>query len=189
MRVTVTGRHFEVTPAVRSYVDARLARLHRYTRQIHSAHVTLSTEKHRQRAEIILEAKGHEFTSKDVSEDMFAALDSVTHKLERQLRRHKDKRTTTRKSGGRAAKGNGSPEAGMLRVLRGTSVGEGPQDHDVLEAGDYPLESLTVDEAIMRLETNEREFLVFTNRATDVVHIVYKLPKGNYGVLNLNTVR
>jgi putative sigma-54 modulation protein len=189
MRVTVTGRHFEVTPAVRSYVDARLGRLHRYTGQITSAKVTLSTEKRRHRAEITLESKGREFTSKDVSEDMFSALDSVTHKLERQLSRYKDKRTTARKSGRRAAKANGGPQVGTLRVLRGTSVGEGPQEHDVLEAGDYPLEKLTVDEAIMRLEDSDREFLVFTNRATDVVHVVYKLPKGNYGVLNLNTAR
>lgn len=188
MRVTVTGRHFEVTPAVRSYVDARLGRMHRYTGRIQSAHVTLSTEKHRHRAEIILESDGREFTSKDVSEDMFSALDSVTHKIEKQLRRHKDKRTTSRKGGRRADKGNGAPRIGTLRVLRGTSVGSGPHEHDVLEAGDYPMESLTVDEAILSLESSGREFVVFTNRATDVVHVAYKLPNGHYGVLNLNTV-
>ena len=58
----------------------------------------------------------------------------------------------------------------------------------LFEAGDYPLETLTVDEAILRLESDDREFIVFTNRATDVVHVAYKLPEGHYGVLNLNTL-
>lgn len=187
MHVTVTGRHFEVTPAVRSYVEARLGRMHRYTGQIESAHVTLTSEKHRHRAEIMLESGGREFASKDVSEDVFSALDGVTQKLERQLRRHKDKRTTARKLGARDAKTNGVPRIGTLRVLRATSVGSGPEAHDIVEAGDYPIETLTVDEAIVRLEAGPHEFLVFSNRATDVVHIVYKLPEGHYGVLNLNT--
>jgi putative sigma-54 modulation protein len=187
MQVTVTGRHFEVTPAVRSYVEARLGRMHRYMGRIRSAHVTLTAEKHRHRAEIVVESDGREFTGKDVSEDMFSALDSVTHKLEKQIRKYKDKRTTARKAGGKALRTNGGPQVGTLRVLRGTSVGAGPHAHDILETGDYPLEDLTVDEAILRLEAGDRGFLVFTNRATDVVHIVYKLPGGDYGVLNLNT--
>ena len=188
MQVTVTGRHFEVTPAVRSYVEARLGRMHRYMAKIRSAHVTLTTEKHRHRAEIVVESDGREFTGKGVSEDMFSALDSVTHKLEKQIRKYKDKRTTTsRKAGRRVLRTNGGLQIGTLRVLRGTSVGAGPHSHDILETGDYPLEELTVDEAILRLEAGDRDFLVFTNRATDVVHIVYKLPGGDYGVLNLNT--
>jgi hypothetical protein len=93
----------------------------------------------------------------------------------------------SRKVGGRAAKSDGLPRIGTLRVLRGTSVGGGPDGHEIMEAGDYPIEPLTVDEAIVRLEAGERDFVVFSNRATDVLHIVYKLPEGHYGVLNLDT--
>jgi putative sigma-54 modulation protein len=186
MQVTVTGRHFEVTPAMRSYVEARLDRLHRYMGRIRSAHVTLTAEKHRNRAEIILDSDGRDFASKDASEDMFSAVDSVTHKLEKQLRRFKDKRTTSRKTGVRRGT-NGIPKVGTLRVLKAASVGRGPHAHDIVETGDYHIEKLTVDDAILRLEESDEEFMVFANRTTDLVHIVYKLPDGNYGVLNLNT--
>jgi len=46
---------------------------------------------------------------------------------------------------------------------------------------------LSIDEAIQKLEGQDQEFMVFANRATDAIHVVYKLPDGNYGVLNLNT--
>ena len=97
MQVTVTGRHYEVTPALRSYVDVRLNRLTRYTDKIQTAHVTLSAEKHRHRAEIVLRTDGKELTSKEMSEDMYSALDQVSDKLEKQLRRLKRRRTAARK--------------------------------------------------------------------------------------------
>jgi putative sigma-54 modulation protein len=146
----------------------------------------LTAEKHRHRAEIVMKSQGHEFASREVAEDMFSALDRVTEKLERQVRRFKDKRTTARKGGRRSAKTNGQPVIGTLRVLRGTSVGRGVLDHDILSAGHQPIEKLTVDDAILQLEESASEFLVFANRATDILHVVYRLPDGNYGVLNLN---
>jgi putative sigma-54 modulation protein len=187
MQVTVTGRHFEVTPALRSYVEARLDRMHRYMGRIHAAHVTLSVEKHRHRAEFVLQSEGHEFTCKEVSEDMFSALDQASEKLERQIRRFKDKRTTARKSGGRrVAAGDGrTPLPAGLRVLRSGSIGKGPHAHEIVSTGDYPIEKLSVDDAILKLEKMDEEFMVFANRATDAIHVVYKLPDGNYGVLNL----
>jgi putative sigma-54 modulation protein len=183
MQVTVTGRHFEVTPALRSYLDVRLSRMHRFMGKIQSAHVTLSLEKHRHRAEIVLRTQGREFTSKEVSVDMFAAVDRVTDKLEKQLLRFKDRRTTTRKRGAGA---NGASKLGTLRVLRAESVGRGPDAHDLLDAGDYAIEHLTVDEALLRLEESDESFIVFAIRGTELIHIAYKLPDGNYGVLNLH---
>jgi putative sigma-54 modulation protein len=187
MQVTVTGRHFEVTPALRSYAEARLDRMHRYMGRIHAAHVTLSVEKHRHQAEVVLQSEGREFTSKKVSEDMFSALDQVAEKLERQIRRFKDKRTTVRKSAGRrTAAGDGrTPLPAGLRVLRSGSIGKGPHAHEIVSTGEYPIEKLSIDDAILKLEKLDEDFMVFSNRATEAIHVVYKLPDGNYGVLNL----
>jgi ribosome hibernation promoting factor len=185
MRVSVTGRRYEVTPALRTYLDARIARLERFAGAITSAHVTLSAEKHRHRAEIVLRLGGKEFTGKEVSEDMYSALDRVAEKLERQVRRNKRRRVAARRSGP-GVRTNGRPLSGTLRVLRADTVGRGAEIHDVVQAGDYPIESMTVDEAILRLEQAEDGFLVFSNRATDLIHVVYKQADGNYGVLNLH---
>ncbi|MFQ5600749.1 MAG: ribosome hibernation-promoting factor, HPF/YfiA family [Candidatus Krumholzibacteriia bacterium] len=187
MQVSITGRHYEVTPALRTYLDARISRLHRFVDNIHSAHVTLSAEKHRHCAEIVLRMDGKEFTGKDVSEDMYSALDRVSDKLEKQLRRFKDRKTTARKSGpSREDKNNGVSLSGTLRVLRAGTVGQGPEEHELVQAGDYPIEVMTVDEAILKLEQVDEDFVVFSNRSTELIHIVYKTADGNYGVLNLH---
>lgn len=185
MRISVTGRHCEVTPAQRTYLDARLERLHRFADKIQSAQVTLSTEKHRNSAEIVVHLDGKDFRSRETSVDMYSAIDAMAAKIEKQLRRFKSKRTTTRKSG--AARANGSSLSATLRVLRAESVGSGPEGHDLVSASDFPIETLTVDEAILRLERHDQKFVVFSNSSTDLIHIVYKTPDGDYGVLNLHT--
>ena len=187
MQVSVTGRHFEVTPALHTYLDARLSRMHRFMEEIQSAHVTLSTEKHNFRTEIVLRARGKDFTGKESAEDMYSAIDRVEGKLEKQLRRFKKRRTTSRRSAAsREAKLNGTPVSGTLRVLRAGTVGHGVQEHEIMVAGDFPIEAMTVDEAILRLERAEESFVVFSNRASDLIHIVFKRADGNYGVLNLH---
>jgi putative sigma-54 modulation protein len=111
----------------------------------------------------------------------------VADKLEKQLRRFKGRRTASRRGAAtRSAKLNGTPVSGMLRVLRAGTVGRGVEQHEILVAGDFPIEAMTVDEAILRLESAEENFVVFSNRASDLIHIVFKRPDGNYGVLNLH---
>ena len=185
MQVTVTGRHFEVRPALRSYLDVRLERLLRYIGKIESAHVMLSSQKHQNRAEIVLHAGGKEFTSKEVSDDMYAAVDGVVDKIEKQLRRFKDRRTTDRKRGIKAAT-NGNAKLGTLRVLRADTVGNGTLQHDLLEALDYPLIDLTVEEAITQLQKSGDPFVVFLHQTSADLHVVYVRPDGNFGVLNLH---
>lgn len=186
MQVTVTGRQFEVTAALRRHLDVRLSRMQRYLERLQGAHVTLSTQKHLYRAEIVLHAAGRDFTSKDTAEDMYSAIDRVTDKLDKQLARFKDKRTSRRKNAGRQNGTNGGAKYGTLRVLRADTVGRGVDAHDVVAAADYPIEGMTVDDAISKLEQNGDAFLVFTNRATELIHVVYRLPDGNYGVVNLH---
>jgi len=185
MQVSVTGRHYEVTPALRTYLDARISRFERYDDSIHSAHVTLSTEKHLHHAELVVRIGGKEFTSKETSEDMYSAVDRVSDKVETQLRRHKGRKTSSRRSTRGTTASNGDL-SGTVRVLRAGTVGSGPDQHDVVRAADFPIHTLTVDEAILRLEQAEEKFVVFANRATDLIHVVYKQDDGNYGVLNLH---
>jgi len=185
MQVSVTGRHYEVTPALKAYVDARVDRFSRWATPV-STQVMLSAEKHRHKAEILLRVEGKEFAGKDQSEDMYSAVDRAADKLEKQLRRFKDRRTTARKNG-QAVRSNGAWISGTLRVLKAGSVGKGSEQHEILRAADYKLEPLTIDEAIVRLEEQQEPFLVFSNRGTDLIHIVYRDREGDYGVLNLHT--
>jgi putative sigma-54 modulation protein len=96
MNLTISGHHLEVTPALREYVLAKLDRVNRHFDQVLDITVLLSVEKQkekdkRQRAEVTLHAKGKEIFVEQTHEDLYAAIDQLMDKLDRQVCRHKDK--------------------------------------------------------------------------------------------------
>lgn len=96
MNLTISGHHLEVTPALREYVLAKLDRVNRHFDQVLDITVLLSVEKQkekdkRQRAEVTLHAKGKEIFVEQTHEDLYAAIDQLMDKLNRQVCRHKDK--------------------------------------------------------------------------------------------------
>ncbi len=93
MRLTVTGHHVEITPAMRSYVEKRLERVTRHFDAIQDASFILSVEKLRQKAEATLHLRGENVHAMAEDENMYAAIDALADKLERLVRKHKEKLT------------------------------------------------------------------------------------------------
>lgn len=93
MQSTITGRHLEITPALQDYVEAKLARLARHHEPPTSAQVVLSVQKLEHKAEGILQISGETVYADAVEADMYAAIDALADKLDRQLKRHKEKRS------------------------------------------------------------------------------------------------
>ncbi|MDN5864796.1 MAG: ribosome-associated translation inhibitor RaiA [Gammaproteobacteria bacterium] len=93
MQNTITGRHMEVTPALKDYVNSKLERLERHHEPPTSTQVILAVEKLNHKAEGIMQISGETICAKAVENDMYAAIDSVADKLDRQLKRHKEQRT------------------------------------------------------------------------------------------------
>ena len=91
MLIKTTARHFELTPTLKDHVEERLNRLTKYNYPILEAHVILSIEKHRHKAEIALHGNGHDFSGNAEAADMYVAVDDACAKLETQIRRHKEK--------------------------------------------------------------------------------------------------
>ena len=96
MNVTISGHHLEVTPALREYVLTKLDRVTRHFDQVVDITVLLSIEKLkekelRQKAEVNLHVKGRDIFIEQCNEDMYAAVDQLMDKLDRQVCRHKDK--------------------------------------------------------------------------------------------------
>lgn len=91
MQVNITGHHVELTDPLRDYVQEKLARLERHYDQITNVHVTLSIEKERQQAGGTLHVSGAELHAEATENDMYAAIDALTDKLDRQLVKHKEK--------------------------------------------------------------------------------------------------
>ena len=91
MQINVSGHHVEVTPALREYVTNKLSKLQRHFDNITSTEVVLTVEKMIQKAEASIHVAGADLFAACESEDMYAAIDSLTDKLDRQLLKHKEK--------------------------------------------------------------------------------------------------
>ena len=101
MQVNLTGHHVDVTEALRGYVDEKIARLERHFDHVTNVHVILSVEKLNKKAEATVHIAGADVFADSVHEDMYAAIDSLVDKLDRQVLRHKEKVKSHRGNGNR----------------------------------------------------------------------------------------
>jgi len=91
MQLNITGHHVELTPSLKEYVPAKMEKLERHFDHISNVQVTLSVQKQRQFAEAIVHITGGELHGKAEHEDMYAAIDQLIDKLDRQILKHKEK--------------------------------------------------------------------------------------------------
>ncbi|WP_374339502.1 ribosome hibernation-promoting factor, HPF/YfiA family [Methyloversatilis sp.] len=91
MNLTITGHHLEVTPAIREYIESKIDRVIRHFDHVTSVSVILSVEKLLQKAEVTLHVRGKDIFVEAESEDMYATLDALIDKLDRQVLKHKEK--------------------------------------------------------------------------------------------------
>lgn len=92
MNLSISGHHLEVTPALRDYVTSKLERIRRHFDQVIDVNVLLSVDKLRQKAEVTLHVRGKELFAEASDEDLYAAIDALIDKLDRQVLKYKDKR-------------------------------------------------------------------------------------------------
>lgn len=91
MQLSISGHHVDVTDALKTYVEEKLQKLERHYDHITNAHVILTVEKLQQRAEATVHISGAEVFADADCDDMYAAIDKLTDKLDRQILKHKEK--------------------------------------------------------------------------------------------------
>lgn len=99
MQINLTGHHIDITDSMRGYVDNKFERLARHFDHVINVHVILSVEKLRQKAEATIHVNGAKVFADSVHEDMYAAIDTLIDKLDRQVLKHKEKKQSRRGSG------------------------------------------------------------------------------------------
>ena len=92
MNLSVSGHHLDVTPAIRTYVHSKLERVSRHFDHVIDAHVILTVDKLRQKAEVTIHVRGKDLHCECEDADLYAAIDLLADKLDRQVLRYKDKR-------------------------------------------------------------------------------------------------
>ncbi len=94
MQLNLTGHHVDLTDALRAYVEEKLGKLERYYDKVGNVHVVLGVEKNRQMAEATMHVNGADLFANAEDENMYAAIDALSDKLHRQLKKHKEKITS-----------------------------------------------------------------------------------------------
>jgi len=93
MQINLTGHHIEITQPLRDYVHDKLGRIERHFDNVTQVHVVLSVEKLRQQAEARVHVAGNDIIADAVGEDMYASIDAMIDKIDRQIKKHKEKVT------------------------------------------------------------------------------------------------
>jgi putative sigma-54 modulation protein len=104
MQINLSGHHVDITPSLRDYVTSKLERLKRHFDHVTDIHVVLGVEKLRHKAEATMHISGGDIFADSVEENMYAAIDGLADKLDRQLKKHKEKITDHHRSEGSIAR-------------------------------------------------------------------------------------
>lgn len=96
MQISIDGHHVDLTDSIQDYIQTKMARIERHFDQVVDIHVVLSVEKQRQKAEATVHVAGNNIHAHSENEDMYAAIDLLLDKLDRQVKKHKEKLTNHR---------------------------------------------------------------------------------------------
>ena len=172
MRVDITGRHVEITLPLRRLIDQALKKLERILNdRAVSATVTLTKEKYRHIAEIIVHARGdHTLTGMGQGNTWPLAIRQAEAKVENQAQRLKSKWTGGRHRVARADRHEAPAPA---------ETAPGPR----VFRGRYPIKPMSVEDAALRLESGAETFVVFRDADSDSVNILYRRKDGNLALI------
>ncbi|MEW6276337.1 MAG: ribosome-associated translation inhibitor RaiA [Bacillota bacterium] len=173
MQVQVRGRNMDVTSALKEYVEKRVSKVGKYLDGIAEAQVTLTVEKGSHRVEVTIPINSMILRGEETTQDMYASIDLVVEKLEKQIRKYKGKLF---KRLGKAA----GEAAGETGVPVGQAQENGPQ---VVRTKRFAIKPMSVDEAVLQMNLLGHSFFVFTNAETEQVNVLYRRKDGNYGLI------
>ena len=178
MQTSVTFKNIDPSDHLKNYLGDKLKRFDRFLDNPAEANVVLSVEKFRHIAEINITGDRLKINGKEETNDMYSAIDIVLDKLEKQIKKNKQKIRDRR--GDRNRRGNA--KAGAVPMEFQEMMPEEDSGKEIIvKTIDY--KPMDAEEAVMQLELVDDSFLVFTNARTDRINVVYKRSDGNYGLI------
>ena len=181
MNYNIRGENIEVTPAIREYVEKKIAKIERYFTETPNANVNVNLKVYndkKTKVEITIPMQNLVLRAEEVNDDMYAGIDLIVDKLERQIRKHKTKvnRKVREKGGVNALFTNVAPEPGEPIV-------EEESELELVRQKSFDLKPMDSEEAILQMNMLGHTFYVFTNAQTNHTNVVYKRKDGRYGLI------
>lgn len=181
MQVNVTFRHLEPSDSLKSFAKEKVEHVKKFLDAASEAQVILSIEKHLHHAEVLVHSGPFFLRGKEKSDDMYASIGLAMEKIERQIKRYKERMRQHKPAGHHnvaALKLNQQ----ILAVDEGEAKAEAAPasaPSKVLETRELLAQKLTVDEAVTQLQLADNDFLIFTNAQTNRVGVLYRRNKGD----------
>ncbi len=176
MKIEFVGRGIEVTEALKKFTEDKLSKLSRFVDNILDVQVRLTVERHRHIAEIVIKAGHEKVVAKEATNDMYASIGGALDKIEKQLKKTKDKYVSKKK------KSAAIKEEGNFTI----STPQGEEiiiSHKKVES----VKPLTKEEAIMEMENNNADFIVFRDAENkETMSVLYKKDHKNYHLITLD---
>lgn len=176
MQMTIRGKNLEVTDALKDYVEKKLSRLQKYFYRPVSAQVTLGVERGWHLIEVTLPIDGLLLRGEGASEDMYASVDQVMDKLERQIHKYKTRiNRKLRRDGNHVQRG--------IVVEDGNEPAGEEDPAKVVRVKRFFVKPMEVEEAVLQMNLLGHDFFVFLNADTEDVSVVYRRKEGGYGLI------
>ena len=179
MNFNIRGENIEVTAALRDYAEKKISKLERYfdTPPTSDVHVTMSVFRDKQIVEVTIPLNGVLLRAEEEHQDMYASIDLVVDKLERQIRKHKTKVN-------RKFRQQGTIRNLFKENLDGSkAVQQEEEPFELVKTKKFDLKPMDVEEAILQMNLVGHNFFVFSNMETDEVNVVYRRNDGKYGLI------
>jgi putative sigma-54 modulation protein len=183
MKVSIAGRHLEVTDALKAYVENGLEKIRAHFDKVIDVDVVLSVEKHRHIAEINLHANGVRVHSKESSSDMYASVDAVLNKLDKQVRKYRER---INRHQPRHSRELPDYQHNVIELIHSEDKNDGSlniPEHRVIEREKIAMKPMSVEEATMQLDLVDDSFVVFSNADTQQINVIYARDDGTYGLI------
>lgn len=176
MKFEYTGRHLDVTPALRSHVESHFNKIgHLFDGANAKAHVIIEVEKGRHRAEINVKWRDQVFTANSTVSDMYQALTQTIDKIEKQVSKLKDKITDKHQ------------KAKKVTTVSAPADDAVPVENNpggrIINVKRYAVKPMTAEEAALRIDDNENQFVMFRDAENEKISVIYKRKDGNFGLI------
>jgi len=182
MNIVVRGRNVEVTSRLEEYVDKKVGKLDRYLPTIDEARMELSVEEtksaqHSQIAQLTVRSRGRILRAEERDQDIFAAIDAVSDKMQRQITRYKDRLYARGQ-----VRGTESVRAADIELPIEAEREEEPLG-TIVRTKKFPVTPMSAEEAIEQMELLGHDFFVFYNSDINGINVLYRRKNGDYGLL------
>lgn len=173
MNVTYTSRGFELTDQIRKFAEDKLKKVDSLDNLL-DINLTLIHARHLFKAELLVHNRSARFNAIEETPDVFKSIHAVITKIEKQIKRQKEKRMGRK----RLVPARGTRLTENMATLERTAM---PR---VVRARKQDVKPMSQDEAVMQLDSSKQPFLIFRNTNSDRINVLFKRKDGNYGLID-----